>query len=91
MNVCPVFVSFRSYALQRTPQSGFLGAVAPTGAPDHSLLVLNINLDHCCFENTVRLFNFASDLFSRYSRGRYYRKNKSPRKFNTSSVANGTS
>ena len=28
---------------------------------------------------TVKLFDFASDLFSRYSRGRYYRENKSPR------------
>ena len=35
---------------------------------------------------TVMLFNFASDLFSRYSRGRYYRENKSPRKFNTSII-----
>ena len=39
----------------------------------------------------LKLFNFASDLFSRYSRGRYYRENKSLRKFNTSIIANGTS
>ena len=42
-------------------------------------------------KNTVKLFNFASGLFSQYSRGRYYRKNKLPQKFNTSITANGTS
>ena len=41
--------------------------------------------------DTVKLFNFASDLFSRYSRGRYYRENKLQWKFNTSILANGTS
>ena len=42
-------------------------------------------------EVTVKVFDFANDLFSRYSRGRYYRENKSPRKYNTSIVANWTS
>ena len=41
--------------------------------------------------DTVKLLNFASNLFSRYSRGRYYRENKSPRKLNTSVIADGTS
>ena len=33
-------------------QSGLVGAVAPTGIPDHSLLVWSINFDQCCFENS---------------------------------------
>ena len=40
---------------------------------------------------TVKLFNFMSDLFSWYSRGRYYHENKSLRKFNTSIIVNRTS
>ena len=40
---------------------------------------------------TVKLLNFASDLFSRYSQGRHNLGNKSPRKCNTSIMANGTS
>ena len=40
---------------------------------------------------TVNLFNFASDLFSRFSLCRYFRENKSPRKFNTFTPANEAS
>ena len=38
--------------------------------------------------DTIKLFNFASDFFSR---GRYYRENKLPQKFYTSIVPNGIS
>ena len=39
----------------------------------------------------VKLSNFVSDLLLRYSRGRYYCKNKSPQKINNSIIANRTS
>ena len=48
----------------------------------------NINLFFDSRFITVNLFNFASGLFSRYSRGRYFRENKSLRKFNYSVIAN---
>ena len=37
------------------------------------------------------VFNFASYLFLWYLWGRYYREIKSPQKFSTSFIANGTS
>ena len=40
---------------------------------------------------TVKLFNFTSYLFMRYSQGREFHKNKSPQKFSTSIITNQTS
>ena len=46
---------------------------------------------YCLLWHTVNLFNFVSNLFSRYSWGIYFHENKSLQKFITSIKANDTS